>query len=110
MNNDSNSPTSVISRGRTITHRITNPEFSGIPTEKQVQEYAEKVLQEMSSIEYKVTYSHGYCSVRLGDCVLLNYSKAGLINQKARVISQSIECKPGCKVTETAVFTTKLWR
>ena len=31
-------------------------------------------------------------------------------NIKAKVISQSIECVPGCPVTEKAVFTTKLWR
>ena len=29
---------------------------------------------------------------------------------KAKIISQQIECKPGCPVTETAVYTTKYWR
>ena len=32
------------------------------------------------------------------------------IDVKAKVIKQSIDCTPGCPVTETAVFTTKLWR
>jgi hypothetical protein len=75
-----------------------------------LQEYAEKILKEQSSIEYTITYTHGYCPVRLGDCVRLNYTKAGLKNIKARVINQQIDCKPGCQVTEKAVFTTKLWR
>ena len=29
---------------------------------------------------------------------------------KAKVISQSIKCEPGCPVSEKAVFTMKLWR
>ena len=28
---------------------------------------------------------------------------------KAKVTTQSISCTTGCPVTETAVFTTKLW-
>ena len=44
----------------------------------------------------------------MGDCVRLNYSRAGLTNVKAKVISQSIDCRPGCPVTETAVFTMNL--
>ena len=110
VNNDSNSPTSTVSRGREILHRITDPDLSGDPTSEQIQEYAEQVLREMSSIEYTVTYTHGYCPVRLGDCVRLNYSRADMTDVKARVISQTIKCEPGCPVTEKAVFTKKLWR
>lgn len=109
-NKTKNSPTSTVSRGRTITHRITNPELYGNPTKEQLTEYAEKMLRELSSLECSVTYTHGYCPVRLGDCVRLNYSKAGINNVKAKVIYQSIECKPGCPVTEKAIFTTELWK
>lgn len=110
VNDDSNSPTSTVSRGREILYRITDPDLSGDPTEGQIKEYAEQVLRDMSSIEYTVTYTHGYCPVRLGDCVRLNYSRAGLTNVNAKVISQSIKCEPGCPVTEKAIFTKKLWR
>lgn len=109
VNDDSNSPTSTISRGRRIIHRETNPKFSGEPTRHQIHEYAKRLLRELSSIECKISYSHGYCPTRLGDCVRLNYTKAGLKDVKAKVISQSIKCVPGCPVTEKAVFTTKLW-
>ena len=109
VNDDSNSPISTVNRGREITHRITNPDLNGDPTEHQIKEYAEQVLRSMSSVEYTITYTHGYCPVRVGDCVRLNYSRAGLNGVKAKVISQNIECRPGCKVTEKAVFTTKLW-
>lgn len=109
VNDDSNSPISTVSRGREIIKRITNPSLNGDPTEKQIQRYAEDVLRELSTLEYTISYTHGYCPVRLGDCVRLNYSKAGLTNVKAKVIYQSIKCEPGCPVTEKAVFTTKLW-
>lgn len=109
VNDDPNSPISTVNRGREITYPVTNPSLVGNPTENQIQEYAEQLLRDLSSIEYTITYTHGYCPVRLGDCVRLNYSRAGITDIKARVISQSIKCEPGCPVTEKAVFTTKLW-
>ena len=109
VNDDPNSPTSTVSRGREITHRVTDPDLVGIPTKAQVKEYAEQLLRNLSSVEYTVTYTHGYCPVRVGDCVLLNYTKAGLKNVKAKVISQTIKCESGCPVTEKAVITSKLW-
>lgn len=110
VNDDENSPTSTIARGREILYRETSPSFVGSPTQKQVDDYAEKLLSELSSLEYTVSYSHGYCPVRLGDCVRLNYTRAGLRDVKAKVISQTIKCDSGCSVTEKAVFTKKLWR
>ena len=109
VNDDPNSPISTVNRGREITRRITDPGLSGNPTEAQIHEYAEQTLRSLSSLEYTVTYSHGYCPVRVGDCVRLNYERAGLRDVKAKVISQEISCEPGCPVTETAVFTNKLW-
>lgn len=110
VNDDSNSPTSTVSRGREIIHRVTEPILFGNPTDEQVNEYAVRLLRSLSSIEYTVNYSHGYCPVKIGDCVRLNYSKAGLNGIKAKVISQSIKCEPGCPVSEKAVFTANLWR
>ena len=114
VNDDENSPTSTISRGREIRYRETNPNLGGstesIPSQSQIDEYAEKLLKEMSTLEYTVSYRHAYCPVRVGDCVRLNYTRAGIKNVKAKVISQDISCEPGCPVSEKAVFTTKLWR
>jgi hypothetical protein len=109
VNDDPNSPVSTVSRGREIIYRVTDPSFTGIATEAQVQEYAKQLLKELSTVEYSISYTHAYCPVRLGDCVRLNYSRAGLTDIKAKVVSQTIDCKPGCPVTEKAVFTTKLW-
>lgn len=109
-NDDPNSPTSTVSRGREILRRITDPGFVGVPSDEEVEEYAKRVLKEASTIEYSVTYVHGYCPVRVGDCVMLNYTRAGLKHVKAKVVSQTIKCDAGCQVTEKAVFTTELWR
>ena len=109
VNDDENSPTSIVNRGREITRRVDNPNLAGVTNQSQVDEYAKQVLKDLSTIEYTVTYTHGYRPVRIGDCVQLNYVRAGLRKVKAKVISQSIKCEPGCPVTEKAVFTKKLW-
>lgn len=109
VNDDPNSPTSTVNRGREIIHRVSDPDLIGDPTENQIDEYANRLLRELSSLEYTITYTHGYCPVRVGDCVRFNYSRADLKNVKAKVISQTIKCEPGCPVTEKAVFTNKLW-
>lgn len=109
VNDDPNSPTSTVNRGREIIHRVSDPDLIGDPTENQIDEYANRLLRELSSLEYTITYTHGYCPVRVGDCVRFNYSRADLKNVKAKVISQTIKCEPGCPVTETAVFTNRLW-
>lgn len=109
-NEDVNSPISTVNRGREIIHRVTDPSLAGYVTPKQLQDYADNLLKELSTIEYTVSYTHAYCPVRVGDCVRLNYARAGITGVKAKVISQSISCEPGCPVSEKAVFTSKLWR
>lgn len=109
VNDDENSPTSTINRGREIVYRDSSPSLSGNPTQSYIDEYATRLLKELSTLEYTVSYMHGYCPARLNDCVRLNYTASGITDVKAKVISQSIKCEPGCPVTETAVFTKKLW-
>lgn len=110
VNNDPNSPTSTVNRGREILHRVTNPSLLGVPTEKQIRQYAEDTLKELSIVEYTISYTHGYCPVRLGDCIRFNYQRAELVDIKAKVISQTIKCTSGCQVSEKAVFTKNLWK
>ena len=109
-NRENESPISIQNRGREIIHRVTNPEISGNPTEEKVRHYAETLLKDMSSLEYTITYTHGYCPTKVGDCVVLNYKRAGLHNVKGRVVSQSITCVPGTPVEEKVIFTNNLWR
>ena len=110
VNDDPNSPVSTIARGREIPYRVPDPKFSGEPSKSQVEEYAHKLLKQLSTLEYEVSYTHGYCPVRINDCVRLKYPEAGIPDVKAKVISQNIKCEPGCQVSETAKFTMKLWR
>lgn len=109
VNDDPNSPISTVNRGREVPYRTTNPSLAGIPNQEILDDYAKNLLRELSSVEYTISYTHGYCPVRLGDCVRLNYTRAGLTNIKAKVISQTINCSTGCEVSEKAVFTKKLW-
>ena len=115
-NEDENSPVSYKNRGRWITYRDTNPKLSVnnddnvFVSQERLNEYAENLLHKLSTIEYSVSYTHAYCPVRVGDCVRLNYEKAGITNIKAKVISQNIKCDLPCQVSEKAIFTTNLWR
>lgn len=109
VNNDPNSPISTISRGRKIVYRETDPDLIGNPTKKQIDKYAEQLLRNLSAVEYTISYTHGYCPVTINDCIRLNYERAGITDVKAKIISQTINCTPGCPVTETAVFTKNLW-
>lgn len=110
VNDDENSAISTVRRGREIIHRITDPDLAGKPSQIQVNDYAKQVLRNLSCLEYSLTYTHGYNGVRIGDCVRLNYERAGLRNVKARVKRQSIKCESGCPVTETATFNVNLWK
>lgn len=109
-NREESSPVSIQNRGREIIHRVTNPEIEGVPNKNKIERYAERLLEELSSLEYTITYTHGYCPTKVGDCVLLNYKHAGINNVKATIISQSISCIPGTPVEEKAVFVDNLWR
>lgn len=110
INDDPNSPTSTVSRGRQIPYYDTDPSLRGYVTQDQLDAYAERLLKNMSTLEYTVSYTHAYCPVRIGDCVRLNYTKAGINGIKAKVISQNVKAEPGCQVSEKAIFKSKLWR
>lgn len=109
-NNDPDSPISTVNRGRIVLHRESNPNIAGKPTQEYLDEYATQLLRNLSCLEHTITYKHGYCPVRVGDCVMINYKRAGLKNVTAKVIYQSIKCETGCPVEEKAIYTEKLWR
>lgn len=110
VNDDPNSPTSTVSRGREIVYRETSPSLTGIPTQVELENYARRRLKELSTITVDVSYTHSYCPVTIGDAVRIDYKAAGLTGIKAIVKSQTIDLSVGCKVSETASFTTTYWR
>ena len=109
-NEDINSPTSIQNRGREIIELVNNPDFGGTPTQEMIDEYAQNLLKQLSSVEYTITFTHGYCPVRIGDCIRLNYKKAGLQDIKAKIVQQNIQCNTGCSIQTTAVFNKNLWK
>lgn len=110
VNDDPTSPTSTVTRGREVVHREKNPSITGIPNQVYLDQYATQLLKKLSSVEHTVSFSHGYCPVRIGDCVRLNYQRADLRDIKAKITTQNIECVSGCKITATAVYTVNLWK
>lgn len=109
VNDDPTSITSTVSRGREIVYRDTNPSINGTVSQEILDNYAKNLLKSKSSLEYTITFKHGYRPVRLGDCVRLNYKRAGLENVNVRITSQTIPCDASCQVEETGVFTKQLW-
>ena len=112
-NRDENSPISIPVRGREVIHRVTNPDDLtddlADPSNGVIDNYARELLRDLSTLEYTINYTHGYCPVRVGDCVMFNYDRADLRGIKAIVKSQTIKCSTGCQVSETATFNTRLW-
>lgn len=109
VNSDPLSPISTVTRGREIIKRITDANFGGgTPSTAQVDDYAKQALKSISTTAFKVSYSHAYCPVRIGDCVLINYPQVGLNNVKAKVVSQSIQCDTAMTVSETAEYSVNL--
>lgn len=100
---------STVNRGREILYRDTNPNITGTVSQSILDTYAKNLLKAKSTLEYKVTFKHAYYPVRVGDCVRLNYERAGLENVKVKITSQSIPCDAACQVEETGVFTKQLW-
>lgn len=109
VNDDPSSIVSTVNRRRTILYRETNPQLPGVPTPEQLDEYAKNLLKRLSTIEGTISYKHGFCPVRVGDCVYINYERAGIRDLRAVVKRQTIDCKTGCQVSEEAVFTDNLW-
>lgn len=111
-NDNPNSPVSTVSRGRRVVYRDTSPSVTAdnqSTLNSRLGALARTMLRNASTLTYTITYTHGYCPVRVGDCVRLNYTLAGLQDVRALVTSQTITCEPGCPVEETAIYTKNLW-
>lgn len=106
VNDDPDSPVSTVRRGRTVLERVMNPE--GVSTQSQANSYARRKLRELSCSERTLTYTHGYCPVRIGDCVRIAYG-AHSFDCRAKVVRQVIRCSTDLEVEETAKYAEVLW-
>lgn len=107
-NTNSASPVSVQNRGREIVHRVVSPNLNSQNGQKAVDDYATQLLNDLSKVNYTISYTHGYAPVNIGDGVIIDCPKAGLNAVTAKVISQTINCTPGCQVSEKAIFAENL--
>lgn len=106
VNDSPDSPVSTVSRGRVVSVTEENPE--GIGNAKQAEDYARRRLKELSCAERRIVFRHGYCPVRLGDCVRIRKEANG-IDIKAKVVRQSIACETDLMVEAEAVYTEVAW-
>lgn len=109
QNEEADSPVSIQNRGRVITYRDRQPSIHEDPTDRQLEEYAYQKLISLSNIEHTITFSHGFVPVYPGDCVRLNYKRSNIYNKKILITSQQINCKTGCTIQSTGVYSEKLF-
>lgn len=112
------SPVSIPSRGRIVSLIEENPEGIEFPDvldestlealQIRLNEYAKRRLKELSNTERRITFTHGYCPVRLGDCIRIRRMANGL-DIKAKVVKQVIDCSTDLTVTTEAVYTEGVW-
>lgn len=108
VNSDPDSPLSTVGRGREVVHRITNPALTN-PDSPALREYAERELRRLCAMDRSIVIRHGWCGVRVGDCVRLELERDG-IKANGTVTAQSIDCRTGCTVESTVRWTESLWR
>lgn len=110
-NENINSPLSIQNRGRKIVERVYISEIIGVDNiDTYYQMTCDSILDQRSTVDYTISYKHGFCPVKVGDVIEVKYNRSGFGTIKAKVASQSIECSAGCAVSETAIYTVNLWR
>ena len=106
VNDDPLSPTSTVSRGYAYDMLDDSPELLGGET---LERYARRRLEEESTVGVSATYKREWWpGVYPYDIVLGSLESVGL-SGSMRVVSQSLECGNGVRVTEKAESEVRLW-
>lgn len=100
------SPVSTVSRGRVVSAIENNPE--GITTVAQAQSWGRRKLKELSIAERTLGFDHGYCPVRLGDCVRVVKLRQGF-DQKMKITRRTIKCETDLMVSAEGKYTEGVW-
>lgn len=108
VNDDKDSPLSIAGRGRAVVLRVLNPSITN-PSPDDLQAYADRELRRLCAMDRTVTVRHGWCGVRMGDCVRLELERDG-IYANGIVTAQTVTCETGCECESTIVWTEDLWR
>ena len=92
VDSDPDSPWSTASMGREVTARY---EYQRYSTQADADVKAAELLAQQRSVARKVTISHVYAPVTIGDAVRIAYASGG-IDGTFSVRTQRIEMGPGC--------------
>lgn len=107
INNDANSPTSTVTRGYRSDVYDTSPTLID---GEGIQAYAERRLEELSTIPDARTYTREWWpDITVGDVVRATVPSEG-IDGDMRVMRQDLTCGIGITVTEEAEMEVKAWR
>lgn len=108
-NDNPDSSTSRKSRGRTILLRETDVDLPEalLPGDaaRRLSQMASERLAEEGCLEHSISYERAYLpNVEVGSCIYIDDAALGVAS-RAVVARQTISCRTGCKVAETAKYT-----
>ena len=100
---------STVRRGRRVVMRVDNPdELKDGCTQVEADALARTLLEDASVVEREFVISHGFCPVKIGDCVRIAFARYG-IDMLAQVRSQEIDCATGATMRSVCVSTERMW-
>lgn len=94
IDEDPESPYSTVSMGRRIVARY---DYTNAATQERADAKAAELLKTNQSVIRRVTFTHAYVPVAVGDVVRLDYPGGG-VRERLAVRTQSIELGAGCLV------------
>lgn len=94
VDSDPRSPYSTVSMGRRIVARY---EYSDVATQQEADAKAAELLRTNQSVIRRVTFTHVYAPLTVGDVVSMDYATGG-VRETLSIRTQSVDLAAGCPV------------
>lgn len=94
VDSDPRSPYSTVSMGRRIVARY---EYSDVATQQEADAKAAELLRTNRSVIRRVTFTHVYAPLTIGDVVSMDYATGG-VRETLSIRTQSVDLAAGCPV------------
>lgn len=94
VDSDPRSPYSTVSMGRRIVARY---EYSDVATQQEADAKAAELLRTNQSVIRRVTFTHVYAPLTIGDVVSMDYATGG-VRETLSIRTQSVDLAAGCPV------------
>ena len=94
VDSDPRSPYSTVSMGRRIVARY---EYSDVATQQEADAKAAELLRTNQSVIRRVTFTHVYAPLTIGDVVSMDYATGG-VRETLSIRTQSVDLGAGCTV------------